>query len=217
MNRSVESEHVQARKSRDSGDWRGSPPILSGDRVTLRELIASDAQFLVAMLSTEEVSRFIDPAPENVRDFEQFIAWTQRERAAGRHMCFGLIPAGEREPVGIIQIWRLDPSFGTAEWGFVVGAPYWGTGLFIEAAGLVLDFVFGRVGVRRVEGRAAAPNGRGNGALRKLGAVSEGVLRKCFPCHGQELDHVMWSILADDWREWKAQSRRLDADRKWVS
>ena len=46
----------------------------------------------------------------------------------------------------------------------------------------------------------AVGNGRGNGALRKIGAVQEGVLRRSFLRHGQYHDQVLWGILADDWR-----------------
>jgi RimJ/RimL family protein N-acetyltransferase len=53
--------------------------------------------------------------------------------------------------------------------------------------------------VHRLEARAAVQNGRGNGALRKLGAVHEGILRRSFLCNGEYLDQALWSILADDW------------------
>ena len=61
-------------------------------------------------------------------------------------------------------------------------------------------FAFGTLGVVRLEARAAVDNARGNAALEKLGAVPEGVLRKCFLSNGEYRDHRMWSILADDWR-----------------
>jgi hypothetical protein len=41
-------------------------------------------------------------------------------------------------------------------------------------------------------------NGRGNGALRKLGAVQEGVLRKSFLHRGRYLDQALGAILRDD-------------------
>jgi RimJ/RimL family protein N-acetyltransferase len=47
-------------------------------------------------------------------------------------------------------------------------------------------------------------NGRGNGALRKLGAVQEGVLRRSFLKNGQFLDQMLWSILSEEWRHAKA-------------
>ena len=46
-----------------SSDWRQALPVLTGTLVTLRELRLSDAPSLLAMLSTEEVSRFISPPP----------------------------------------------------------------------------------------------------------------------------------------------------------
>ena len=48
--------------------------------MTLRELRASDAPSLFAMLTTEEVTRFISPPPTTVEGFVKFIAWTIRER-----------------------------------------------------------------------------------------------------------------------------------------
>ena len=55
----------------------------------------------------------------------------------------------------------------------------------------------------RLEARAVVANGRGNGALRKLGAVQEGLLRRSFMKNGQFMDQVLWSILAEDWRQQK--------------
>ena len=69
-------------------DWRQALPVLTGSMVTLRELRLSDAPSLLAMLSTEEVARFISPPPTTVEGFERFIAWTHRERAAGNYVCF---------------------------------------------------------------------------------------------------------------------------------
>ena len=48
--------------------------------------------------------------------------------------------------------------------------------------------------------RAVVENGRGNGALRKIGAVREGTLRQSFRKDGRPLDQHLWAILACDWR-----------------
>ena len=73
--------------------------------------------------------------------------------------------------------------------------------MFQDGAELVLDFAFETLGVHRLEARAAVLNGRGNGALQKVGAVQECVLRKSFLRNGQYLDQVLYAILDDDWRE----------------
>ena len=65
-----------------SSDWREALPILRAKGITLRELRASDAPSLLALLTTEEVSRFISPPPTTLEGFERFIQWARRERAA---------------------------------------------------------------------------------------------------------------------------------------
>jgi ribosomal-protein-alanine N-acetyltransferase len=181
-------------------DWRQALPTVSGSQVVLRELRASDAQSLFALLTTEEVSRFISPPPSTVEGFERFIAWTIRQRAAGTYACFAVTLKGFDTAIGIFQVRETEPGFGTAEWGFALGSPFWGTGVFKEGAELMLDFVFDTVGVHRLEARCAVKNGRGNGALRKLGAVQEGVLRKSFLRNGEYLDQALYAIVDDDWR-----------------
>ena len=183
-----------------ASDWRKALPMLSGEKVTLRELRLSDATSLVAMLATEEVARFISPPPTTVEGFERFIAWTHRERAAGNYACFAVVPHGMDAAVGIFQVRQLEPGFVTAEWGFAIGSPFWGTGIFADGARLVVDFTFETIKTHRLEARAAVANGRGNGALRKIGATQEGLLRKSFLRNGEYLDQVLWTILEDDWR-----------------
>jgi len=188
-------------------DWRDGLPVLHGERVVLRELRASDAASLFALLTTEEVSRFISPPPTSVEGFERFIAWTLRQRTAGTYACFAVTLRGFDTAIGIFQIRQLEPGFGTAEWGFAMGSQFWGTGVFQEGAELVLDFAFDTIGVHRLEARAAVLNGRGNGALQKLGAVQECVLRKSFRRNGQYLDQVLYAILDSDRRELAASVR----------
>ena len=184
-----------------SSDWKKGLPVLASGGVTLRELQLSDAPSLLAMLTTEEVARFISPPPTTVEGFERFIIWANAERQAGRYACFAVVPHGMDTAVGIFQVRQLEPGFGSAEWGFAIGSPFWGTGIFSACAEMVLEFAFETIGVHRLEARAAVRNGRGNGALRKVGATCEGVLRRSFLRNGEYLDQHLWSILDEDWRE----------------
>jgi ribosomal-protein-alanine N-acetyltransferase len=171
---------------------------------TLRELRVSDAPSLLAMLTTEEVSRFISPPPTTVEGFERFIGWANTQRMAGNYACFAVVPMGYDTAVGLFQVRQLEPGFASAEWGFAMGSGFWGTGIFLECARLVVNFAFDELGVHRLEARSCVKNGRGNGALRKVGAIQEGVLRRSFQRNGEYLDQVLWSILREDWRQAKA-------------
>lgn len=182
-----------------SSDWRESLPVLAGETITLRELRQSDAPALLSMLSTEG-ARFISPPPTTIEGFERFIAWTHDQRRAGAYVCFGVVPQGMSTVVGLFQVRQMDPCFSTGEWGFALGSPFWGNGMFTEGARLVLDYAFDVIGLRRLEARACVQNGRGNGALRKVGALQEGILRRSFLRNGEYLDQVLWAILESDRR-----------------
>ena len=188
-------------------------PILKGAGVTLRELRRSDAATLFTLLTDEQVVKFISPPPTSPEGYERFIEWTIVARPRGRYICFGVVPDGLHEPVGIFQLRMLPGESHVAEWGFVLGHAFWGTGIFPEAARLLLEFAFDVMGVHRLEARASVPNGRGQGALAKIGAFYEVRMRQSFKRHGQRYDQVMWSILADEWRQ-SERDRKEDRRRR---
>jgi ribosomal-protein-alanine N-acetyltransferase len=185
-------------------NWTKGLPVFHGQRMILRELARTDASSLLSMLATEEVAKFISPPPTTPQGFEKFIQWVVREREAGRQMTFGIVPEGYEHAVGLVQVRALAPNFSVAEWGFAVGSPFWGKGLFAAGAKTTLDFAFLHTALNRVEARACVGNSRGNGALRRMGAVQEGVLRGSLQKDGKFFDQVMWSILAQDWFQAKA-------------
>ncbi len=177
-------------------DWWKEVPVLKGPGLRLREVRLEDVDALFELLTDPTVSRYISPPPPSAAAFEGFITWAHRQRRAGNCICYAIVPDGLTHAVGLFQIRRLDPDFKIAEWGFALGASFWGTGIFQEAATLVAEFVFREIGVHRLEARAVTANGRGNRVLERMGARGEAVLNKAF---GGEHAQFLWAILAEEW------------------
>jgi RimJ/RimL family protein N-acetyltransferase len=186
--------HVPERQA-EWPQWRSIVPTLINQATRLRELRSSDALSLLSMLTTEEVARFISPPPVSQEGFERFIRWSHERRMAGQYVCFGIVPKGYDVAIGIFQIQM--PSGKTPEWGFAMGSPFWGTGLFVEGADAVLDFAFRGIGLEELCACAAVENGRGNGALEKLGAVQQGIIRDGLVRNGKSMDQYYWMLSAD--------------------
>lgn len=180
--------------------WRALPPTLRGRGVVLREVEPHDAGTLLALLARDEVVRVIAPGPSSLGDIARLIDTARVERADGRELCLACIPESSRTPAGLFRLRRLEPQCSSIEWEFVIAPEHWGRGLFFSAAPLVIDFVFDVLRANRLEARTAVHNGRGAGALRKLGAVQEAVLRDSLPQPGGWADQTLWTILAEDWR-----------------
>jgi [ribosomal protein S5]-alanine N-acetyltransferase len=214
----VTTLNVNAAEERERvHDWRFRLPVLSAGELVLREVRASDARSLVSLLTTPEITRFISPPPPTEEGFERFIAASQRLRAAGEGACFAVTLRGYDTAIGLFQVRQVSPSedearqiggaMDTAEWGFAIGAPFWGTGIFEQGAALVIEFAFEQVRVHRLEARCAVKNGRGGKALMKVGASPEGILRNALLCGDEHLDQVLYTIIDNDWRECRDRAR----------
>lgn len=179
--------------------WRRALPVLKGACVALRELQLRDAAALLTHLSGPNVARYIVPPPSTLEDMRRFIRWARRVRREGRHVIFGVVPAGQSEPVGVMQVWKVENDFSVAECGFVLSEAYSGQGLFTESATLMFDFAFHTLGVHRLEARVAVGNEQGHAVLRKLGAIREARLRDSFKRGDAYEDHILWCLVANDW------------------
>ncbi|MBI4475893.1 MAG: GNAT family N-acetyltransferase [Acidobacteria bacterium] len=175
-------------------NWRDGLPVLMTSGCTVREPQLADAPLLLEALAHEDVERFLPDTPQTIPQFEWFIARVQRERRAGRCLCFTIVPNDPGKPVGLIQIRPRDPSSTTAEWGFVVGPRYRGRRLFAKSARLVLDYLFGQTKIARLEARVPLHNGSANRSLENLGGVVEGILRKSFIMGWQPDDRLLWAL-----------------------
>lgn len=182
-------------------NWRDDLPVLTARTVTLREPISSDLGPLVDLLSLGDATRFALDEPVSEVALQQLIERVARDRAAGRAFTYVITLTATRTVIGLLQVRQLDPGFEAAEWECTLAPSSRGSGVFVEAARLVGSFAFGSVGANRLEARVPVRDGRANGALRKLGAVQEGILRRSLRLGGEYLDQVLWSMLKEDWGE----------------
>jgi [ribosomal protein S5]-alanine N-acetyltransferase len=189
--------------------WADGVDMFEGDLVRVREVVDADAPTLFEMLSDPQVTEHMSAPPRSVDAFRGFIEWARRQRASGEGICFGIVPHGLDSAVGIVQLRAHEPSWFTADWGFAIGAAFWGVGAFIDAAHLVARFAFESLGVHRLEARAVMTNGRGNGALQKIGARPEGTLASAFRRSDRFDEQYLWGLNADDWRQRVLVRRRF--------
>jgi RimJ/RimL family protein N-acetyltransferase len=193
-----------------SPNWRAELPTLTARLVTLREPGPSDLRPLMDLLLLADASRFGIDEPVSEVAAQQLLDRIARDRQAGIAFTFLVTISSSRAVVGLVQARQIDLSWESAEWECTLAPSWRGTGAFLETARLVGSFAFGTVGVHRLEARVLLQNGRANGALRKLGAVQEGVLRESVRRGTAYLDQVLWSVLKEDWGEhWVSTAPRV--------
>jgi len=191
-------------------DWRAALPTLTSRSVILREPGAQDLGALVDLLSIADASRFGVDYPVTDAAVDALIDRAQRDRETGVAFTYVVLVNSGRTVAGAFQVRRLDPVFEAAEWEATLAPSVRGTGVFVEAARLVGSFAFGTIGAHRLEARVLLQNGRANSALRKIGAVQEGILRRSARRGDEYVDQVLWSVLKDDWADrWVSTEPRV--------
>ena len=105
------------------------------------------------------------------------------------------------EVIGSISVVNFDERVDMAEIGFCIGRPWWGQGMMTEAFQAVIDFLFGEVGVLRIEA-GHDPNNPTSGAVqRKCGLKYEGTLRRSIRSNQGITDKTVKAILNEEWEK----------------
>ena len=105
------------------------------------------------------------------------------------------------EVIGSISVVNFDERVDMAEIGFCVGRSWWGQGMMTEAFQAVIDFLFGEVGVQRIEA-GHDPNNPASGAVqRKCGLKYEGTLRRSTRSNQGITDKTVMAILKEEWEK----------------
>ena len=188
--------------------WTERVPQLIGQLTTLREIAASDVDTLFTLFSDPAVTAHMAPPPPTLAKLAGFVEWAHAERQKGHGICFGIVPHGMTTAVGILQVRSLDPTLVTAEWGFVLGAHFWSTGVFVDAATVLVEFVFTTMGADRLEARIALRNARAHAAVQKLGAQAGATIASTSPSGIPRDPEVLWALSEEHWRT-RARDHRL--------
>ena len=179
--------------------WTDRVPHLRGELTTLREVDPSDCYPLFALFSDPAVTAYMAPPPPTLAQFAGFIEWSYQQREQGHGVCFGIVPDGMEVAVGILQL-RLDAALSGAEWGFVLSTHFWSTGVFSDAANVLVEFAFTTMHLERLEARIALRNRRAHAAVQKLGARFETTLTGSSPQGIPRDPESVWTLREHDWR-----------------
>lgn len=127
-----------------------------------------------------------------------WIAQHEKAWGAGEELTLAISPiVAPRDLLGAITL-RLNREHGWAELGYWLGADFWNQGYATEAAGALVDYAFGTLGMNRVQAHHFVRNPASGRVMQKLGMREEGVLRQAFRRWGQFEDVALYSVLASE-------------------
>jgi RimJ/RimL family protein N-acetyltransferase len=140
-------------------------------------------------------------------DLRRYLETAVRERAEGRSQPFATIDKPSGRVAGCTRFSSIDLANRHVEIGWTwVGAPFRRTYVNTEAKYLMFRHAFETLGCTRVELKTNVLNERSRNAMKRIGCVEEGVLRKnAVNDDGVWRDTIYYSVLDDEWPVVKAR------------
>lgn len=110
--------------------------------------------------------------------------------------------------VGALGLHKIDWPNRATSIGYWVTERAQGRGLVTRACAVLLDHVFGELGLNRAEIACATGNQRSCAIAERLGFTREGLRRDAEWLYDHYVDLVIYSVLASEWRARRAQESR---------
>ncbi|MEO8399027.1 MAG: GNAT family protein [Ignavibacteriaceae bacterium] len=102
---------------------------------------------------------------------------------------------------GITGLLYINHFNRKTEIGYWLGREFNGRGIMTEACARVINNCFTKLNLNRIEIRCAVNNKRSQGIPERLNFTKEGILRKEVFLNGEFVDHILYSILKDEWNK----------------
>lgn len=156
-------------------------------------MVRSDLQTVLDWRNHPEIRRYM--LTQHEISIDEHLAWFERSSHDLNRKLL-IVEEGELA-FGFVNFSNVSHG-GITDWGFFTD-PNSPKGSGRKLGKVALDFVFGVIGVHKVNGQALSFNKPSIHFHRRLGFVQEGVLREQYCIEGAYFDLFCFGILASEW------------------
>ncbi len=172
-------------------------PVLTCERLVLRQLRLCDAERMLTMRSDARVMQHVNrPMAQTLDDAVALIERITNSVAANDAVQWAITLKGDDTFIGLIGFWRFVKEHHYAELGYTLMHEQWGQGYMSEAIAAVVDFGFGPLGLHRIQAITRPQNLASIRVLEKNGFQHEGHFREDILSNGVFHDSVHFARLS---------------------
>lgn len=175
-------------------------PILTTQRLTLRQITPTDAEAIFAIRGDFEVTRHnIGDAYTDLSAAHRLIDSMQEYYDRKEEIRWGITRHNEDVVIGMVgfNTWHRDDN--RASIGFDLLRAAWGQGIMPEALHAIIQFGWDHMGLNRIEADCSADNTASIRVLEKMGFHREGHQREQYLYEGIYHDLLLWGLLRRDY------------------
>lgn len=176
--------------------------VLEDERALLRPLAEADYNYLLQFAVHEpQLWKYSLKSAAGEQGMQQYIGEAVQNRHQQKEYPFIVWDKITQQYAGSTRFYDINLPNQTIQLGYTwYGTGFQRTGLNRHCKYLLLSFAFDDMGMERVEFRADANNERSIAAMKAIGCVPEGILRRNAPRpDGTRRDSIILSILKEEW------------------
>jgi ribosomal-protein-alanine N-acetyltransferase len=174
---------------------------LAGDRIVLREVVASDWQGIHAYARMPETCRYQTWGPNTEDESRSYcatvVAAATEETRTQYALAITVATDDTIKGVATLNVRSFEQRQG--ELSYIVHPELWGKGYATEASRLLLGFGFAELQLHRIFATCDPRNVASSRVLEKLGMTYEGRMRETLHIRDGWRDSLVYSILRREW------------------
>jgi RimJ/RimL family protein N-acetyltransferase len=177
-------------------------PLLT-NRLQLRPFEDADLDAMHAIYGREDVNRYLDWGPRSRADIAEWLGRIKTFTAlspGGEALRLAALLRGTDMLIGDFSVWRTSQEHQQGEIGFVLHPDFHGKGYGLEAARLMLQVGFERLGFHRIAGQCDPRNESSVALMERLGMRHEAHLRENLLVKDEWVDSLVFAMLASEWQ-----------------
>ncbi|MGD6776126.1 GNAT family N-acetyltransferase [Sutcliffiella horikoshii] len=177
-------------------------PELETDRLKLRNVNDTDADFIFKHFSNEKICEFLYDEEIFTRkeDAIELIEWYNDPEGKGYNRWI-IERKDSNGKMGTCGFHLWDRTNNIAEIGYDLWYEFWGSGYMKEALAAAIESGFSNMKLNRINAYVALENKKSSNTLESLGFVNEGIYRDKHFYKGKYYDHYSFSLLKKDWNK----------------
>lgn len=171
-------------------------PTLTGERVVLRPIVASDGPSMWQDFADIEANRLTGTRGTFTQ--EQIEQWCATRAEQDDRLDLAVTDPNTGDWCGEVVISDWEEENQACSFRIALSAHARDRGMGTEATRLILDYVFDELAVNRVELEVYSFNPRARAVYERVGFVHEGTRREALLWEDERVDAIMMSMLRSD-------------------
>ncbi len=176
-------------------------PILTTERLILRQITPDDAAGMSAIFGDPLVLRYLNQrpldTPEKGRELIDYLAGEYRQQVG---VDWGITLPGDDRLIGMCGAYKWDRANRHIDIGYHMLPAHWGKGYATEAARAIIGWCFAALDVHRIQADCTEGNMGSERVLLKCGMTVEGIWREVCWEHGRFVNLKQFGLLQHEFK-----------------